>query len=60
MDTYLHRPRFELYDLEADPLELHNLADVPEQAEQIAEFVTLVQNFQIETSDPWFHKWIYE
>jgi N-sulfoglucosamine sulfohydrolase len=60
VDTYLHRPRFELYDLEADPLELHNVAEAPEQAEQIAEFVTLVQNFQIETSDPWFHKWIYE
>lgn len=60
VDTYLHRPRFELYDLEADPLELHNLAELPEQAEQVAEFVTLIQNFQIETSDPWFHKWIYE
>jgi hypothetical protein len=41
-------------------LELHNLAELPEQAEQVAEFVTLIQNFQIETSDPWFHKWIYE
>lgn len=60
VDTYLHRPRFELYDLQADPLELNNLAEVPEQAEQIAAFVTLIQNFQIETSDPWFHKWIYE
>ena len=60
VEDYLHRPRFELYDLEADPNELVNVADDPANAEQVAEFVTLVQNFQLATNDPWFHKWIYE
>jgi N-sulfoglucosamine sulfohydrolase len=60
VEDYLHRPRFELYDLEADPNELVNVAEDPANAEQVAEFVTLVQNFQLATNDPWFHKWIYE
>ena len=60
VDAYLHRPRFELYDLQEDPSELHNLAEDEERTAQVAEFVALLQNFQMETSDPWFHKWIYE
>jgi hypothetical protein len=36
------------------------VAEDPANAEQVAEFVTLVQNFQLATNDPWFHKWIYE
>jgi N-sulfoglucosamine sulfohydrolase len=60
VDDYLNRPRFELYDLEADPQELQNLADDPAQADRVAEFSRLVQEFQLETGDPWFHKWIYE
>ncbi|MEX0767022.1 MAG: sulfatase [Microthrixaceae bacterium] len=60
VDAYVHRPRFELYDLQEDPSELHNLAEEEDRAAQVADFVTLLQNFQIETSDPWFHKWIYE
>ena len=60
VDDYLHRPRFELYDLDADPNELLNVAEDPANAEQVAEFVTLVRNFQLATNDPWFHKWIYE
>jgi len=60
VDDYLHRPRFELYDLEADPNELTNVAEDPANADQVAEFVSLIQNFQLATNDPWFHKWIYE
>jgi N-sulfoglucosamine sulfohydrolase len=60
VDRYLHRPRFELYDLEADPHELENLADDPAQSKRVAEFVTLLQDFQLATKDPWFHKWTYE
>lgn len=60
IDQYLHRPRFELYDLESDPLELHNLADDPAQSARVAQMVELVQGFQRDTDDPWQHKWVYE
>lgn len=60
VDTYLHRPRLELYDLENDALELHNLADDPAHADRVADLVARIQDFQQATNDPWFHKWIYE
>ena len=49
-----------VFSRDADPNELVNVAEDPANAEQVAEFVTLVQNFQLATNDPWFHKWIYE
>ena len=60
VEDYLHRPRFELYDLRSDPDELHNLASDPGQASLVAEFVAKLQRFQRETDDPWLHKWTYE
>jgi len=60
VSSYLQRPQFELYDLDADPLELHNLADDPRQSALVGDFVTLVQDFQVDTQDPWFHKGEYE
>lgn len=60
VDSYLHRPRFELYDLEADPLELHDRAADPEQSGRVEEMVGLIRGFQAETRDPWLHKWSYE
>ncbi|MBM3501893.1 MAG: heparan N-sulfatase, partial [Armatimonadetes bacterium] len=60
VEGYLHRPRFELYDLEADPHELHNLADAPEQAARVEQLCRKLQAFQRETGDPWLHKWEYE
>jgi N-sulfoglucosamine sulfohydrolase len=59
-DAYLHRPRFELYDLAADPDETVNLADRPEQAERVKTFIGKLKRFQAETRDPWLHKWDYE
>jgi N-sulfoglucosamine sulfohydrolase len=57
---YLQRPRHELYDLEADPDELSNLAGRPEHAKLLAEMQEKVRAWQDRTSDPWELKWRYE
>ncbi len=58
--AYIHRPRFELYDLEADPNELKNLADDPQHAKLIAELQGKLKSWQKQTRDPWVSKWEYE
>ena len=60
VEAYVHRPRFELYDLQADPNEIENLADRPENAERVASFCDKLKRFQEATDDPWLHKWKYE
>ena len=57
---YIHRPRFELYDLENDPHEVHNLADRPEHADRLKAMQAKLQAFQKQTKDPWELKWRYE
>ncbi len=58
--AYIHRPRFELFDLDADPDELKNLADNPEQAKRIDELKEKLKAWQTQTHDPWVSKWEYE
>jgi N-sulfoglucosamine sulfohydrolase len=60
VDAYLHRDKFELYDLENDPDELHNLADDPAHAETLARMQAKLKAFQERTKDPWLLKWEYE
>lgn len=60
MNAYIHRPRFELYDLQADPNEVINLADRPECRELVKSFIEKLKRFQDKTKDPWLHKWTYE
>ena len=60
VDTYMHRPKFELYDLEVDPHEGHNLADDPAHAKLLEEMIVKLKNFQTQTDDPWILKWEYE
>ena len=60
IDAYLHRPRFELYDLQEDPHELHNLALDEQHAGQVSSFCEKLKDFQKKTRDPWLHKWEYE
>lgn len=60
MEEFLHRPKFELYDLESDPDEVFNLADEPAQQKLKAELIEKLKAFQAATKDPWLRKWDYE
>ncbi|HNR30288.1 MAG TPA: sulfatase [Candidatus Hydrogenedentes bacterium] len=57
VDAYLHRPRFELYDLQEDPDEVRNLAEDPQHAAVLAELQAKLRAFQERTKDPWLLKW---
>ena len=46
------RPPVELYDLEADPLERHNLAGKPEMKKVENELASRLDTFLQETDDP--------
>ena len=50
--TFLHPPRFELYDLEADPNEFKNLADDPQHAETKQRLVSVLEDWQVKMRDP--------
>ena len=60
VEAYLHRPKFELYDLERDPNEVANLADKPEHRKLQTELLGKLKAFQTATRDPWVRKWSYE
>ena len=45
------RARLELYDLEADPWELRNVADVPRYAKQVRELAAVLQEWMEQTDD---------
>jgi N-sulfoglucosamine sulfohydrolase len=60
IEAYLHRPKFELYDLERDPDEVVNLADKPEHQALKTELIGKLKAFQASTKDPWLRKWSYE
>lgn len=59
-EDYLQRPRFELYNLKADPDEVDNLADDPEHAERLERMQATMKAWQKKTRDPWATKWEYE
>jgi N-sulfoglucosamine sulfohydrolase len=58
--AFLHRPEYELYDLEADPHEVRNLARQPEKKSVLAALVEKMKAFQKRTGDPWVIKWEHE
>jgi len=60
LEAYLHRPRFELYDLQEDPDEVHNLASSAKHAGLLESLCESLRGFQETTKDPWIHKWDYE
>ena len=60
VEAYLHRPKFELYDLQNDPHEVDNLADDAKHAQLVEELKRKLKAFQERTEDPWILKWEYE
>jgi len=59
-EDYVQRPRFELFDLKADPDELTNLADDPKHRERLERMQAEMKEWQKRTGDPWVLKWTYE
>lgn len=57
---YIHRPEFELFDLQNDPYERVNLAPDPKHAGLLKELQDKLKAFQKRTADPWVVKWDYE
>ncbi len=60
VESYIHRPAFELYDLESDPDEVKNLAGDEKHAKRLKELQAKLRAFQKRTEDPWALKWRYE
>ncbi len=53
VEAYLHRPKYELYDMVKDPKELKNLADNPKYAKVRAELASELRRWQRATNDEW-------
>lgn len=60
VDSYIHRPAFELFAIDKDPSESHNLADDPKYSEVLKEYKDKLKKAQRQTNDPWILKWQYE
>lgn len=60
MQAYVHRPEYELYDLQEDPLETHNLANIPEHRATLEELQGKLRAWQEQTEDPWVIKYTHE
>jgi N-sulfoglucosamine sulfohydrolase len=60
INTFLHRPKFELYDIQKDPGEINNLANQKRYQPVFDDLLKKLKQFQKDTKDPWFHKWSYE
>jgi N-sulfoglucosamine sulfohydrolase len=58
--AYNKRPRLELYDLEADPDEVVNLAGNPKYGKVLIDLGAKLRKFQEDTQDPWVLKYQYE
>ena len=60
LQAYLHRPRFELYDIQNDPDELHNLAANPKYEKELKRMIGKLKQWQKNTGDMWVSKWEFE
>ncbi len=57
---YIHRPEFELFDVQKDPHEKENLAEKSEHQELLKAYQAKLKSLQKEMEDPWVMKWDYE
>jgi len=57
VQAYLHRPKFELYDLQNDPNELHNLAGDAKYRQELTRMQGKLRRWQKDTKDVWESKW---
>jgi N-sulfoglucosamine sulfohydrolase len=57
---YIHRPAFELYDLDRDPHETKNLAADPAHAATLEHYQGRLRALQRALGDRWESKWDYE
>lgn len=57
---FLHRPRYELYDLQTDPDEAVNLAGRPEHQALLQQLAARLREYQARTGDPWVVKYQHE
>jgi N-sulfoglucosamine sulfohydrolase len=57
---YIHRAEFELFDMQKDPEEGHNLALSTEYADILEEYKAKLKAYQKKMQDPWIMKWDYE
>lgn len=55
-----HRPKYELYDMIADPHEATNLADDPRHVNVLRELQAQLRAHQAATNDPWIVKYDHE
>lgn len=53
---YSDPPEWELYDLQGDPVEFHNLADDPAHSDKLKELQKALLDWQKETNDPLLEK----
>jgi N-sulfoglucosamine sulfohydrolase len=60
LDSFLHRPREELYDLERDPNELKNVAVDPKYGDVLKDLRGRLRDWQEKTKDPWVVKYQHE
>jgi N-sulfoglucosamine sulfohydrolase len=60
IEAFLHRPKFELYDLERDANEVVNLAGESAHRARLTAMIEKLKAFQTATRDPWVRKWNYE
>ncbi len=56
LENYIRRPAEELYDLEADPDEVRNLANDPDHMERLFDLRTRMERWQRETGDAWLFR----
>ncbi len=60
LESYLHRPHEELYDLEKDPKEVKNVVGDPKYADVLKDLRARLKDWQVKTKDPWVVKYTHE